>query len=285
MKVLVLGASGMAGHVVSLYLREKGYDVDTLSDRQKIDKSTYLIDVTNKKIFEDFVKNTEYDTVINCIGILVKQSQERKDLAVYINSYLPLLLEKHYKGTQTKIIHLSSDGVFGNKKTSYDEKSVYDGEGFYDRTKALGEIINDKDLTFRMSIIGPELTINGVGLFNWFFQQTGEISGYNKVMWGGITTIELSKAIKEALEQGLTGVYHLIPGSTISKFDLLKLLKKEFNRGDIEIAPKTDVISKRMLVNTRNDFHFTVPDFPEMIKEMRAWIESHKDLYPHYKIN
>ena len=35
--VLVLGAAGMAGHVISLHLREKGYEVATLSNRNKLD--------------------------------------------------------------------------------------------------------------------------------------------------------------------------------------------------------------------------------------------------------
>ena len=43
------------------------------------------------------------------------------------------------------------------------------------RSKALGEIINNKDLTLRTSIIGPELKRNGEGLFHWFMQQAGKI--------------------------------------------------------------------------------------------------------------
>ena len=53
----------------------------------------------------------------------------------------------------------------------YYENSVLDGETFYDRTKGIGEVNNDKHITFRNSIIGPDLKKDGIGLFNWFMQQ------------------------------------------------------------------------------------------------------------------
>lgn len=282
MKVLVLGAGGMAGHVVALYLREQGLEVETLSANNKLDLDTYLINVLDIEKFKSFLDSKKYDIVINCIGVLVQQSEERKDLAVYINSYFPHFLETYYNNSKTRIIHLSTDCVFSSNNPPYYENSEYDGQLFYDRSKALGEIINDKDLTFRMSIVGPDMTKKGVGLFNWFSQQSDEISGYDKFIWNGITTIELAKGIKEAIEQNLTGIYHLVSTTSISKFNLLQLFKEVFGRKDIKITPNSDTILDRTLINTRHDFDFVVPDYKTMVEEMRNWVESHKDLYQHY---
>lgn len=279
---MVLGAGGMAGHVVSLYLRENGFLVDTLSAKNALDKDTYLVDVTDTQKLKDVLAAKQYDVIINCIGLLVKQSEERKDLAVYLNAYLPHFLENYYKDTKTRIIHLSTDCVFSGKSAPYKEDSKYDGELFYDRSKALGEIINDKDLTFRMSIIGPDMNEAGIGLFNWFYKQTGEISGYTTAIWSGITTIELAKGIKAAIEQNLTGLYHLVPGSNISKHDLLGLFKEVFGRQDIDIKPAGDVKLDKTLINTRKDFSFEVADYKSMIEEMKDWITAHQAIYQHY---
>jgi len=282
MQVLVLGSSGMAGHVVSLNLIEKGYGVDTLSANNKLNKDTIKMDVTNKEEFEAFLKSKEYDVIINCIGILIKKSEDRKDLSTYLNSFLPHFLEYLYKDTNTKIIHLSTDCVFSGKNAPYNEDSIYDGELFYDRTKAIGEIINNKDLTFRMSIIGPDMQEQGVGLFNWFYKQKGDIFGYKNVVWNGITTIELAKAIEAAIKQNLTGLYHLVPDSNISKYNLIKLFKETFNRDDINIISKYDIVSDKTLRNTRKDFNFKILDYKSMIEEMKNWIDTHKYLYKHY---
>ena len=44
---------------------------------------------------------------------------------------------------------MSTDCVFSGKRGQYTENDFCDGATFYDRTKALGEIDNDKDLTMR----------------------------------------------------------------------------------------------------------------------------------------
>jgi dTDP-4-dehydrorhamnose reductase len=283
LKILVLGAGGMAGHLVSLYLRENGLSVDTLSARHAIDKNTRILDVTDSAKFRIFLDSTKYDIVINCIGLLIKQSEERKDLAAYLNSYLPHFLEKYYSDSQTKIIHLSTDCVFSGQNPPYRENSPYDAQTFYDRSKALGEILNNKDLTFRMSIIGPDMNKDGIGLFNWFYQQSGEVSGFTKAIWNGITTLELAKGIKAAIEQNLIGVYHLVPKDNISKYDLLLLFKDTFGRTDINIKPDNKTMAgDKTLINTRKDFDNKVPDYKIMVQEMKNWIDSHNKLYKHY---
>jgi dTDP-4-dehydrorhamnose reductase len=283
MNILVLGSSGMAGHVVSLFLREKGHSVTTVAARNALDKDTYLLDVTEIASLKDFLNCGNYDVVVNCIGVLIKQCEARKDLAVFINAYLPHFLENHYADSPTKVVHLSTDCVFSGKHAPYNESSICDGDLFYDRAKALGEIRNDKDLTFRMSIVGPEIQVSGIGLFHWFSSQTGAIRGYTSAMWNGVTTIVLAKAIDAAIKQNLTGLYHLVPDANVSKFHLLQLFKDVFNRDDIVITPCDSISLDKTLLNTRKDFDFCVPEYPEMIEEMRRWIEAHEDIYPHYR--
>lgn len=283
MKVLVLGSGGMAGHIVATYLRENGYSVDTLSAKNKLDNKTVLLDVTDTPTFISYLGKKRYDVVVNCIGLLIKPSEERKDLAVALNSYLPHFLEAYYKNSKTKIIHLSTDCVFSGKSSPYNETSWYDGELFYDRSKALGEIINNKDLTFRMSIIGPDMQKDGVGLFNWFYAQSGNINGYTKAIWNGVTTIELAHAIEEAIKQDLTGLYHLAPDKSISKYNLLRLFAEVFNKKDIIITPSDNMSFDKTLLNTRTDFKFYIPDYKKMITEMKEWVDQHRDLYHHYE--
>lgn len=69
--------------------------------------------------------------------------------------------------------------------------------------------------------------------------QTGEIRGYNKVYWTDVTTIELARAMEEAIKQDLSGLYHLVPDYNISKYELISLFKEIFNRNDINIIKKS----------------------------------------------
>jgi dTDP-4-dehydrorhamnose reductase len=133
-----------------------------------------------------------------------------------------------------------------------------------------------------MSIIGPDRHENGTGLFNWFMKQQGPIRGYTKAFWNGITTIELARAIKAAIEQNISGLYHLVPRETIDKYHLLLLFKDVFNREDVTIEPFDDFAVDKTLVNTRRDFQFEVSPYRQQIENMKIWIGEHKNYY-HYQ--
>jgi dTDP-4-dehydrorhamnose reductase len=280
-RIVVLGGTGMAGHVVAAFLAGENFDVYSASKSAENSSKSRAIDVTDFSMLENWLDEVCPEVVINCIGVLQKTSEERPDIAVLINSYLPHWIERRYNNSTIKLIHLSTDCVFSGARGNYREGDLRDGDTFYDRSKALGEVINNKDLTFRMSIIGPDRHENGTGLFNWFMKQQGLIRGYTKAFWNGITTIELARAIKAAIEQNLGGLYHLVPRETIDKYHLLLLFRDVFNREDIAIEPFDSFAVDKTLVNTRTDFQFEIMPYRQQIENMKIWIGEHRNYY-HY---
>lgn len=282
MKLLVLGGTGMAGHTISIYFKEAGYDVTALSRREVDYCKNIKKDITDFESLKKIITEGKYDAIINTIGILNQNAEDNKSSAIILNSYLPHFLCDITKNMETRIIHMSTDCVFSGKTGGYTENSFRDGESFYDRTKALGELENDKDLTFRNSVIGPDINKNGIGLFNWFMKQEGQVYGFTKAIWTGVTTLTLAKAMEQALKEQLTGIYNLVNNETINKYELLKLFNKYMKENKIEILPSDKVSLDKSLINNRTDFSFKVPSYDTMIAEMKEWIYTHKELYPHY---
>jgi len=284
MKILVLGANGMAGHTISLYFIEKGHDVTTFSMHPVSYGRNVIGDALDKENFEKILTSDNFDVVINCIGLLVKSCDENPDKAVYLNSYLPhfVVTTLKNKNKTAKFIQMSTDCVFAGNTGPYYENSIPDGKLLYDRTKALGEINDNRNLTFRNSIIGPDINPEGIGLFNWFMKQKGEINGFTKAIWTGVTTITLAKAMEKAIEENLTGLKNLVNNKSINKFDLTSLFNKHFRNESLTIHPKENLSLNKTLLSERNDFSFKVPTYEEMVVEMKDWIYNHKDIYPHY---
>jgi dTDP-4-dehydrorhamnose reductase len=191
---------------------------------------------------------------------------------------LPHYLDKLSAEYQFKFIHISTDCVFSGQKGDYDEEDFTDATSFYGRTKSLGEIKNDRNLTFRTSIVGPDIKENGIGLFNWFMKQDGQVKGFNNVIWTGVTTLELAKSIEKSFDLEITGLYHLVNNQKINKYDLLMLFKKYMNK-EIEISKDDSYISDKSIINTRTDFDFKIPSYEKMIEEMSIWINKNKEKY------
>ena len=281
-KYLVLGATGMAGHTICLYLQEQGHDVTAFSTSAFPLCNNINGDAMDKQFVTSMLRDGDYEVVINCIGVLNKACDRERSRAVYLNSHLPHLIADTLRDTKTKLIHMSTDCVFSGKSGTYHENSFRDGETFYDRTKALGEVEDDKNLIFRNSIIGPDMKANGIGLFNWFMKQSGTVNGYTKAIWTGVTTLTLAKAMESAAAQNLTGLYNLVNNEAINKFDLIGLFNKHMRDGELSITPSDSVSLNKSLINNRKDFSFEVPSYERMVIEMKEWIYSHKELYPHY---
>ncbi|MCY9017512.1 SDR family oxidoreductase [Priestia megaterium] len=272
MKLLILGGKGMAGHVITRYfMLNSNYDVSYTS-RDPKDKNGIYLDITNFKRLEETVDAIKPDIIINCIGVLNEHASNNPMRAFQINSLLPHQLAKLIERYQGKLIHISTDCVFLGSKGDYTETDSPDGTSVYAQSKQLGEIVDNKHLTIRTSIIGPELKEDGIGLFLWFMKQEGIIKGYKKVFWNGVTTLELAKAIEFLIENNVTGLYHLHSKQKLSKLTLLELFKEVFEKDDIEIIPDEEVVLDRTIISTRTDFCYTPPGYREMLNELKEWM-------------
>ena len=273
LKILVLGSNGMAGHIIVNYLNSLNKYTIRTSARSNSD---YNLDIeTDLDLLLNAIVDFKPDIIINCIGLLIKACNDNPDKAIYINSYFPHWLEKITNNINTKIIHLSTDCVFSGDKGNYKDTDIKDGIGFYAQSKALGEIINNKDLTIRISIIGSELRKGGSGLFEWFMKQKGVIRGYSECFWSGITTLELAKAIDKLIISDITGLYQLSPNYKISKYDLLNLIKEIWNKTDVIILKDSTVKHNKSLINSDKGIpNYTIPNnYKVMLLEMKEFME------------
>lgn len=284
MKFLICGCNGMAGHTISLYLKEQGHDVFGFDTRQSNLIDSAAGNAMDRAFVENLVKSGNYDTVINCIGILNQAAEDHKALAAYLNSYWPHFLAELTEGTDTQVIHMSTDCVFSGKRGEYTEKDFQDGTTFYDRSKALGELNDGKNITLRNSIVGPDINPNGIGLLNWFMKQSGHINGYTKAMWTGQTTLQLAKTMEYAAKTRAHGLVNAVPDTSISKYELLKLFNRYIRDGEVEIGAVEGVNADKSLKRTNFEMDYRIPDYETMVRELAEWMRAHRSLYPHYTI-
>lgn len=264
MKITVVGSRGMAGHVIVDYLRRSGHVVTTV-DRTQLD--------VEKQSVDSFFESLDADFVINAIGLLVKDCIDRPDRAAVINSWWPQHCAYQLKNTATRLIHLSTDCVFDGARGNYVETDIHTETNSYGRSKSFGEVNNDKDITFRMSIIGPELK-NGTGLLNWVLtNKEHELPGWSNAWWNGITTLQLAKCIDQYVHNPvITGVYHLVNNNhQINKFDLLCKINEVYALGKKIIQTQGPKTVNKVLVNTREGIDFDIPDYDTMLLELKNY--------------
>ena len=283
MRFLILGAAGMAGHLISLYLKERGHEVTGFA-RRDLPFLDFQVegDVTDMTRLRPVVRDG-YDVVINCVGVLNEAAETNPD-AVWLNGELPHVLAEMTADLPTRVFHMSTDCVFAGNTGPYTEDSKPDGQSVYDRTKAAGELNDGKNLTFRNSIVGPDTNPAGIGLLNWFMRQPGPVKGFTGAIWTGLTTLELAKAMEHEAQEHAIGLVNMVPEGSISKYELLKLFNEELRGGKIEIVPDTELQLDKTLVRTNFAPTYRPKPYPEQVREMAGWVRAHRELYPHYEV-
>lgn len=281
MKVLIIDSNGMVGHVVALYMKEKGHNVVGYSNTATELFEYIKGEVYNVDFLQEVVANGNYDAVINCSAVINEQADEDKAKAVFVNSYIPHFLEQITANTNTVVVHRSTDCIFSGERGNYTLKDTPDAKSFYAKSKVLGEIVNEKDITIRTSLVGPEMKRNGSSLFNWYMQQSGDVKGFANAIWTGITTIEFAKVTEQLLMKKAHGLFQCVPESSISKYDLLCLFEKYFPKGRNVIKVENTYINKALLPEV-GSYAVDISSYDTMISEMKTWVDEHLNLYMNY---
>lgn len=219
MKVLILGHSGMLGHMVLKLLKSKNIDCSICVDRWP--------DVLFQKSIMDF----EGDIIINCAGAI---PQRTNDFPVNYN--LSVVLDS-FSHSDCKIIHPGSDCENDNGLYSISKKKASDWIKFHSK----------KTKIIKTSIIGPEIS-SSYGLMEWFLSQKKEVNGYSEFYWNGNTTLTWAKYCYEMIKNwDAWGKETILQSDCISKFQLLETIKDVYGK-NIKIKKTEKPATNRCLL-------------------------------------
>jgi len=261
--VLVLGANGMLGKMISLYLKSNNeFNVFvTARNKSSFIEKNFEKNFTNFELSDNYIVNLKnivnnIDFIVNCIGVIKPKIDEKNPNSIketiLINSYFPLELQNLAFENQIKYIQIGTDCVFSGNDGSYTESSFMDAKDIYGKSKIVGEIEGTGKSLIRSSIIGPEEG-KGFSLMNWFLNNTQqEVSGFKNHMWNGVTTLNFAKVVEGFILNNEFNfkTQHLIPKNTITKANLLEEFKKHFNKDiGIKHIDAEEIIDRTLLTN------------------------------------
>ena len=248
-RVLVLGCRGMLGQRVFSHLAS-GHGVHVEGTDRTGSDGAIALDVARSSSTElrTLLLDGGYDLAVNCIG--VRASSMTDDVvgrarAITVNALFPQLLAEAAQKTGTRVVHVSTDGVFSGTATEpYTEAARPDPADLYGMTKTLGEIHTDGVLTIRCSLIGRD-PIGGRGLLEWVLRLPAgsRIEGYTDHLWNGVTTLQFARLCKDLLPEAPFRqarsegpVHHFCPHDPVSKYELIRLIAAAYAR-ELNVVP------------------------------------------------
>ena len=280
MRVCILGAGGMLGHMLVRVLSET-HDVygtskqgwsETAGLARFLVKERWIGGVDAKDITtvsKCFAEN-QFDAVINCIGV-VKQRVDRTtdDEMIEINAQFPHKLLSICDASSTRLIHISTDCVFSGKNGDYVETDTPDPVDIYGSSKLAGEIVDAHNLTIRTSHVGRELT-NFTSLFEWILKNRGnQVVGYSNAIYSGLTTFSLSVVINSLLTVGssISGLVH-VASNPLNKYQLITELNNRLGLGiDVKIDQSVTINRSLRPSDQLKQLAIKIPSWDQMLDD------------------
>ena len=227
MKILVTGANGMLAKEV----KEKFAKVNDITA-----SDVWELDITDEKAVFEFVNHLKADYIIDSAAFTtVDKAEECYELADKINGDGPTNLAKAAKAAGSKLVHISTDYVFGGNldlSKDYKEDDKKEPVTVYGKTKLHGEqgIENNMDEYY----IFRTAWLYGVGGNNFVKTMTklgstkDEINVVSDQHGSPTYAKDLTEIIYQAIEKQIPyGIYNATNEGYTTWYDFTKEILKE----------------------------------------------------------
>lgn len=221
LRILVTGGNGQLGEAIRRATEgsANSYTFATIDE----------LDICNRANVERYIAENKIDVIINCAAYTdVEGAEDNADVAYAINSTAVAGLAEMCKRLSVKLIHISTDYVFGGdtmRRTPYTECDTRAPLNIYGKSKADGEVavLEHNGIVIRTSWLYAPWGKNFVLTMLRLCKERDEISVVDDQRGTPTSALGLARAIVTMVESGaiedMHGIYHYTDGGNCTWYD------------------------------------------------------------------
>ncbi len=227
MKYLITGRNGQLATSFIRRFESRSLDFSAPDESQ--------LDITDASKTDACVAAARPDVILNCAAYnLVDKAEQEPDRAFSVNEAGPRNLARAARKHHAILVHYSSDYVFdGRKETGlYGEGDATNPLNQYGRSKLAGEkavreVLGDRSIVFRLSWVFGEGKQNFIAKL----QEWSATQEYLRIACDEFSVPTWTETVVDvtlnALEQGVSGLYHLTNSGHCSRYEWAKAILRK----------------------------------------------------------
>ncbi|HET9910421.1 MAG TPA: SDR family oxidoreductase, partial [Anaerolineales bacterium] len=247
-RILVTGASGLLG--ISLALEAARAHEVFGADRGTLRSAPFQVikaDLLHRNAIDSLLDQARPDWLVNCAALAnLDACEENPDLARILNAEIPGELAQACVKRGVRFVHISTDAVFDGAKTDpYTEEDLPNPLGVYSQTKLAGERAvqeaDAKSIVARVNFFGWSLSgKRSLGEFFVNNLSAGKyVNGFTDVVFCPMLVNQTARLLLAMLEKRLCGLYHVLGGQAINKYQFGVEVARKFGLNESLIEPKS----------------------------------------------
>ncbi|MCK5646553.1 MAG: SDR family oxidoreductase [Anaerolineales bacterium] len=251
-KLLITGASGLLG--ANLVLESaQSHEVTALYLKHPVRLGgieTAALDLNDYEEVLEFFSDVSPDWVIHCAAETnVDRCEQDHDHAHRINHFMARSVSRAAFSAGAELLHISTDAVFDGESEANHENQTPQPINVYGESKLEGERAVSEEhpgaLIVRTNFYGWNAQDKS-SLAEFFLQnlENGEsCRGFIDVKVKTLLVNDLCKILLKMIESDLAGIFHVVAGNCMSKYEFGVTLAREFGlAGDLIEAVAVDEI-------------------------------------------
>lgn len=240
-RIAILGATGILGAALVTEGESRRLPIIRAAHSTSDLKNYALVDVTSIDSLNFFFESWNPKTVINCAAYTkVDDAEKEYDKCFQLNAVAPGLLAQECKKHGAKLVHISTDYVFGGHlhvdrpREPYTENEACSPCGVYGWSKYFGEqavrsTLPDNSLIVRISWLHG---LTGPSFIKTILRIAKEKESISVVddQFGGLTYAPwLAGVLYDLIEKNVQGIVHATSEDTLSWYDIAKIILEKTN--------------------------------------------------------
>ena len=255
MRVLITGVSGLLGLNMAIGAANEHEIIGTYYSHpvKSTAFQTIQTDLSAPGMIEQLLEKIQPDWVINCAALAnLDACEANPEQAKQLNTEVPKNLAKYVARGGARLVHISTDAVFDGKQGDYSEDDPPNPLSIYASTKLAGEqavaSINPDAIIARVNFYGWRLSARR-SLAEFFYNNLSagnQVMGFTDIHFCPLHVAQLSELLFKMLEANLSGLYHVVSGECLTKYDFGVAIARKFGFDPNLITPAsiTDLDSK-----------------------------------------
>ncbi len=209
-KVLIIGSRGRLGLDLFRLLDKSVAECHAPTSKE--------LDITCSEDIFRYARSIKPDIIINSAGLTnVDLCEKEKERAIRINSLGQSYVVRACKEVGAKCVYFSTDYVFdGTKRRPYEEDDCANPLSHYGKTKLMGEIYTQNELTdyliIRSSWFFSRRGSNFINAIRKAIKESREMSVVFDQIGAPTFTEDLATTVESLMDRGSTGIFHVTNG-------------------------------------------------------------------------
>ena len=281
MKIIVTGSTGLLGRYFLKQAKSCCYEVFGAGGRGGV--------LSSKQSFLNYANDIEPDWIIHCAAMTnVDECERNPQLAEDVNVTLTKMVCEVAVEAKARVLYISTDSVFDNHKMyGSSEADIVSPLNVYAKSKLGGETVvmthNFWNLVFRTNFFG----VGGKSYSDWIvnsIKTEGIVRAFNDVWWTPIYAGTLAEYGVQAMDRGMTGLYHVAGYDGIPQYEFAKALVGALGYNENCVFPisvdDVPLLAKRpkdTMLDTSKFEH----DFDTLLPYVSQSIDAYAEEYKH----